>query len=89
MVKERDDSNEKVVESINMFGLTGEKEKVHIECVNQVSLDNHKKLSRDVLTRWNSDFLIFHGTLYYHCAFLPLRLTDSNYKHFPFKKEQD
>ncbi|KAG2727020.1 hypothetical protein I3760_01G140900 [Carya illinoinensis] len=55
------------------------------ECIKYVkgSQTRKKGLRQDVLTRWNSTFLILESTLFYHCAFSHLELTNSNFKHCP------
>ncbi|XP_074351936.1 zinc finger BED domain-containing protein RICESLEEPER 2-like [Apium graveolens] len=68
-------------EGIKVLGTTDLGKENFRECISSVALDKKRGLRQDVLTRWNSTFLMLESAIYYRHAFTHLQLTDSNYKH--------
>ncbi|KAL5543462.1 hypothetical protein UlMin_007246 [Ulmus minor] len=60
-----------------------------LDCVKLVSVGVKKGLRQDILTRWNSTYLILDSALLYRRAFEHLALSDSNYKSCPSAEEWD
>ncbi|KAL5564800.1 hypothetical protein UlMin_027964 [Ulmus minor] len=58
-----------------------------LECVKLVSVDNKKGLRQDILTRWNSTYLMLDSALVYRRAFQHLALIDCNYMTCPSTEE--
>ncbi|CAL9020868.1 unnamed protein product [Prunus brigantina] len=80
-LKHIDDSVGEIRESIKYVrGSQGRKQKF-LDCAAQVSLECKRGLRQDVLTRWNSTFLMIDSALFYQRVFLHLQLSDSNHKH--------
>ncbi|XP_026657060.2 zinc finger BED domain-containing protein RICESLEEPER 2-like [Phoenix dactylifera] len=86
-LKEIDEPIFKVCESIKYVRGSQVRKQKFLECVRQVSLESKKDLRQDVPTRWNSTFLMLESALFYHHAFLHLKLNYSNYKHCPSEEE--
>ncbi|KAL5550700.1 hypothetical protein UlMin_000876 [Ulmus minor] len=60
-----------------------------LDCVKLVSVGVKKGLHQDILTRWNSTYLMLDSALLYRRAFEHLALSDSNYKSCPSAEEWD
>ncbi|KAL5550725.1 hypothetical protein UlMin_000901 [Ulmus minor] len=60
-----------------------------LDCVKLVSVGVKKRLRQDILTRWNSTYLMLDSALLYRRAFEHLALSDSNYKSCPSAEEWD
>ncbi|XP_022023193.1 zinc finger BED domain-containing protein RICESLEEPER 2 isoform X2 [Helianthus annuus] len=82
-LKQIDECIYKVRESIKYVKGSQQRKEKFIECVQLLSLKRKKGLRQDVVTRWNSTFLMLDGALFYRRAFCHLELSDSNYKHCP------
>ena len=57
------------------------------ECMIQYSLHCSKKLKQDVITRWNSTYLMLECALTHRRAFDQLKLIDTNFKTCPSEGE--
>ncbi|XP_076881755.1 zinc finger BED domain-containing protein RICESLEEPER 2-like [Bidens hawaiensis] len=84
-----DDCVYKVRESIKYVKGSQQRREKFLECVELCSIKKQKGLRQDVVTRWNSTFLMLDGALYYRRAFSHLELSDSNYKECPVALEWD
>ena len=57
------------------------------ECVQQASINTGIGLRLDVLTRWNSTYLMLESAIKYQKAFDILQVIDRNYKYCPTDEE--
>lgn len=53
-----------------------------VECIVQVSLPCNKRVHQDVLTRWNSTFIMLDSALEHKLAFHQLHVVDRNFSRF-------
>ncbi|XP_076960885.1 zinc finger BED domain-containing protein RICESLEEPER 2-like [Bidens hawaiensis] len=88
-LKEIDDFVYKVRESIKYVKGSQQRKEKFLECVELCSIKKQKGLRQDVVTRWNSTYLMLDGALYYRRAFSHLELSDFNYKECPVASEWD
>ena len=78
---------QKIRESIKYVRGSQGRKKSFYESIKQMDLDGKKGLRQDVLTRWNSTFLMLQSAFSYRRAFQHLELTDYNFKHCPIGGE--
>ncbi|XP_027176342.1 zinc finger BED domain-containing protein RICESLEEPER 2-like [Coffea eugenioides] len=57
------------------------------ELVKQLSLETNKKLRQDIVTRWNSTYLMLERALLFRHAFSRLQDVDDDYKLRPLEEE--
>ena len=88
-LKEVGDNVKLVRESVKYVKGSQVRKQKFLECVNLVSLNPKRGLRQDVLTRWNSTYLMLQSALYFRMAFTHLEISDSNYKSCPSKDEWD
>ncbi|XP_024028498.1 zinc finger BED domain-containing protein RICESLEEPER 2-like [Morus notabilis] len=86
-LKSIDKSVEKIRDSVKYVKGSQQRKQKFLECVKLVSMGNNKGLSQDVVTRWNSTYLMLESALFYRHAFQNLELSDSNYKNCPNSDE--
>ncbi|KAK1432915.1 hypothetical protein QVD17_09818 [Tagetes erecta] len=78
---------EKVRESVKYVrGSSGRKVKF-AECIRQLSLQCGQHVRQDIITRWNSTYLMLDSALTYKRAYARLALVDPNFKTFPSEDE--
>ena len=86
-LKEIDVVVQKIRESIKYVRGSQGRKIFFYESIKQMDLDGKKRLRQDVLTRWNSTFLMLQSAFSYRRAFQHLELTDYNFKHCPIGGE--
>jgi len=86
-LKSIDKSVEKIRDSVKYVKGSQQRKQKFLECVKLVSMGSNKGLSQDVVTRWNSTYLMLESALFYRRAFQHLELSDSNYKNCPNSNE--
>ncbi|KAD1384629.1 hypothetical protein E3N88_42913 [Mikania micrantha] len=78
---------EKVRESVKYVRGSAARKSKFAECIQQLSLQCGKHVRQDVVTRWNSTYLMLDCALAYRRAYARLALVDFNYKTFPSEEE--
>ncbi|XP_022017274.1 zinc finger BED domain-containing protein RICESLEEPER 2 [Helianthus annuus] len=78
---------EKVRESVKFVRGSGARKYKFAECIHHLSLQCGKYVRQDIVTRWNSAYLMLDSALAYRKAYARLALVDSSYKSFPTEKE--
>ena len=79
-LKKIDYSVEKIRDTVKYVKASQMRRQKFLECVKLVRLDTKKGLSQDVVTRWNSTYLMLERAIFFQRAFQHLQLSDSNYK---------
>ncbi|XP_022007695.1 zinc finger BED domain-containing protein RICESLEEPER 4-like [Helianthus annuus] len=82
-LKEIDECVYKIRESIKYVKGSQQRKENFSDYVQLLSIKKKKGLRQDVVTRWNSTFLMLDAALYYRRAFYHLELSNSNFKHCP------
>ncbi|XP_024030779.1 zinc finger BED domain-containing protein RICESLEEPER 2-like [Morus notabilis] len=80
-LKRIDYSVENIRDTVKYVKASQMRKQKFIECVKLVRLNVNKGLCQDVVTRWNSTYLMLDRALFFRRAFQHLELSDSNYKH--------
>lgn len=62
-------SVEKIRENFNYIKVSHVRNKKFLQCVNQVPLDNCKRLNQDAPSLWNCTFFMHQGAIYYPMPF--------------------
>ncbi|KAJ0594754.1 putative transcription factor C2H2 family [Helianthus annuus] len=78
---------EKVRESVKYVRGSSDRKYKFAECIHHLSLQCGKKVRQDIVTRWNSTYLMLDSALAYRNAYARLALVDSRYKTFPSEQE--
>ncbi|KAJ0603044.1 putative transcription factor C2H2 family [Helianthus annuus] len=78
---------EKVRESVKYVRGSSDRKYKFAECIHHLSLQCGKKVRQDIVTRWNSTYLMLDSALAYRNAYARLALVDSKYKTFPSEQE--
>ncbi|CAO2830202.1 unnamed protein product [Amaranthus hypochondriacus] len=85
-LKEIDDAVIKVRESVK-YCKGSQARKRFLSCIEHVGLQSSKGLKQDVITRWNSTYLMLESALYYKKALIHFQKVDANYIHCPSIEE--
>ncbi|XP_060969020.1 zinc finger BED domain-containing protein RICESLEEPER 2-like [Cannabis sativa] len=88
-LKDIDVSIEKIRDSVKYVKGSQLRKQKFLECVKLVFTGGvcKRRLCQDVVTRWNSTYLMLDSALVYRRAFQHLAWSDSNYEHCPSKDE--
>ncbi|KAK9119242.1 hypothetical protein Scep_017335 [Stephania cephalantha] len=86
-LKEIEKILDKVRDSIKFVKGSQSRRKKFLDCATQLAIDCKKGLVQDVVTRWNSTYLMIESALYYRNAFAHLALSDTNYVFCPELEE--
>ncbi|KAK9166202.1 hypothetical protein Scep_001393 [Stephania cephalantha] len=86
-LKEIEKIIDKVRDSIKFVKRSQSRKKKFLDCATQLAIDYKKGLVQDVVTRWNSTYLMIESTLYYRNVFAHLALSDTNYVFCPELEE--
>ncbi|KAI3694988.1 hypothetical protein L1987_77975 [Smallanthus sonchifolius] len=78
---------EKVRESVKYVRGSAARKSMFAKCIQQLSLKCGKHVCQDIVTRWNSTYLMLESALAYRRAYAQLALVDSNYKTLPSVEE--
>ncbi|KAK2663318.1 hypothetical protein Ddye_001892 [Dipteronia dyeriana] len=73
----------KIHESVKNTMCSQVRKQKFLECTKEVGLESRRGFRQDVLTIWNSTYLILDNTIYYRSAWCSFELFDTNYKHCP------
>ncbi|XP_023765094.1 zinc finger BED domain-containing protein RICESLEEPER 2-like [Lactuca sativa] len=86
-LKELDDVVIKVRESVKYYKGSQLRKKMFKDSVAYVELQLSKGPKQDVLTQWNSTYMMLESFLYYKKTFIHLQKMDANYSHCPTSEE--
>ena len=86
-LKEIDDAVIKVRESVKYCKGSQARKQRFLSCIEHVGLQSSKGLKQDVITRWNSTYLMLESALYYKKALIHFQKVDANYIHCPTAEE--
>ena len=82
-----DDAIYKIRESVKYVKGSESRVIKFAELVKQLSLETNKKLRQDIVTRWNSTYLMLERALLFRHAFSRLQDVDDDYKLCPLEEE--
>ncbi|GJW99674.1 reverse transcriptase domain-containing protein [Tanacetum coccineum] len=78
-----EESIEKVRDSVKYVRGSGGRKKCFIECIEHLHLQCGKHVCQDVVTIWNSTYMMLDCALAYQNAYARLKLVDTNYESCP------
>ncbi|KAM0058901.1 putative transcription factor/ chromatin remodeling BED-type(Zn) family [Helianthus debilis subsp. tardiflorus] len=78
---------EKVRESVKYVRASTARKYKFAECIQILSLQCGKHVRQDIVTRWNSTYLMLHCALAYRRAYTRLALVDSSFQTSPSEEE--
>nr|GEV21953.1 zinc finger BED domain-containing protein RICESLEEPER 2-like [Tanacetum cinerariifolium] len=80
-------SIEKVRDSVKYVRGSGERKKCFKACIEHLHLQCGRHVCQDVVTRWNSTYMMLDCALAYQNAYASLKLVDTNYESCPSEDE--
>ncbi|GJR77892.1 zinc finger BED domain-containing protein RICESLEEPER 2-like protein [Tanacetum coccineum] len=80
-------SIEKVRDSVKYVRGSGGRKKCFSECIAHLQLQCGRLVCQDVVTRWNSTYMMLDCALAYKNAYARLKLVDTNYESCPSEDE--
>ena len=86
-LKEIDDVVIKVRECVKYCKGSQATKQCFLSCIEHVGLQSSKGLKQDVITQWNSTYLMLESALYYKKALIHFQKVDANYIYCPIAEE--